>query len=115
VAKNNEGAAAVEYHYSQQAENRDTVQVQGTKINKALKKLRKLRQISSSEFATPELPERDDEPAPPQVTLPNGKAVDLRLKDALEAAEKQCRESEAPLPEETLVTPKRKSWFDWSD
>ena len=107
MAKNSEAATA-EYHYVQQEENRETVRLQGRAINKALKKLRR---ISSREFTVPEII-RDDEPTQPHVTLPNGKAVDLLLKEALEDAEQQCRKSEMPSPAEEK---KRKRWFGWAD
>lgn len=108
MAKNSE--AKVEYHYSQQAENRDTVRAQGKAINSSLKKLKK---IPSHEFEVPVLA-RDDEPTAQHVTIPNGAPVDLRLKDALEDAEEQCRKSEAPAAE-TPTEKKRKRWFGWAD
>jgi hypothetical protein len=113
VAKNNEGTP-VQYHFSLQQKNIDTVRQQGLAINNTLKKLKR---ISGQDFAAHEQTTRDDEPTAQHVTIPIEKPVDLSLKDALEDAQAQCRKSEAPPPSNApkAAQTQRKRWFNWKD
>lgn len=106
-------AAAVEYHFDLESENRETVREQGTAINRSLKKLKKI-----SSGSLPAVTERDDEPTQQHVTIPAVRAVDQRLKAALEEAEEACRKSSQPPPataEASGTAKKKKRWFGWKD
>lgn len=105
-------ATAVEYHYDLQRENRQTVRKQGTAINKSLKKL---RSISSSKVPIPTAFTRGDEPTQQHITIPHSEPEMCVLKEALVAAEAQCRKSDTPPAEVSTVRIRRKRWFGWKD
>lgn len=98
------------YHYALEAENCDTVRKQGTAINKALKRLKKI--------STPKLLAQQterDEPTQQIITLPAVSAIDHRLKEALEIADAERRKTDAPPAAKCDTLPKRKRWFGWPD
>lgn len=110
TTNNGNGAATVLYHFALEAENRDTVRQQGSAINRALKRLKKI-----SEPVLPAQKIERDEPTQQIVTLPAVSAIDHRLQIALETADAERRKTDIPPAPKTGVTRKKKRWFRWPD
>jgi hypothetical protein len=111
-------ALSEKYHYQQQEENRQKVREQGQRINKGLKKLKRLSSQPKMPAVRPEeRDERDDEPTYPFITLPPiNKEMDLRLVEAYEETEEACRSSAPPPPDSDVESEdkkKKKRWFGW--
>jgi len=115
MAKNSGATAAgAEYHYAQQAKNRETVRTQGHAINTALKRLARL---TSEEFQIPDAAEtakvNGKTPHAP-ITIPPVKLIEPKLKTALEDAEAQCKNHASKATPENGQS-KKKRWFGWRD
>ena len=96
------------YHYGLLTQNRVTVAEQGARINKSLKKLKKISYPDTDDH-----PSRRDEPTEQFVTLPREEIEHPILMEALEEAEKEYRQSTHPPPPEAPSIKKR--WYRWRD
>src|SRR5690348_6157709 len=99
-------STARNYHYALETQNRETVREQGTQINKALKRIRRLTSNPSIPVVELLKEARDDEITQQHVTLPAVAPPNLALKKAIEKIEEERKAAEEP---------KKKKWFGWDD